>query len=72
MKKYFKTLYIILLLSITDSNYAQINKTKTINDFVVTLHEETLNKVLAALGDISGANDYEVMLIKGKYQISSL
>ncbi len=67
MKKYFKTLYIILLLSITDSNYAQINKTKTINDFVVTLHEETLNKVLAALGDISGANDYEVMLIKGKY-----
>lgn len=40
---------------------------KEINDFVFSLHEETVNKVLAAVGDINGTNDYEVMLIKGKY-----
>jgi hypothetical protein len=38
-----------------------------VNDFTVSLHEETINKVLAAIGDISGTNDYEVMLIRGKY-----
>lgn len=43
------------------------NKKPEINDFAVSLHEETVNKVLAAVGDIKGTNDYEVMLIKGKY-----
>src|ERR1700741_4160071 len=38
-----------------------------VNDFTATLHEETLNKVFAAIGEIKGSNDYEVMLIKGKY-----
>ncbi len=38
------------------------------NDVKVTLHEETLNKIFASLGEISGVNDYEVMLIKGKYK----
>lgn len=37
------------------------------NDFVVSLHEEAINKVFVAIGEISGTNDYEVMLIKGKY-----
>lgn len=40
---------------------------KEINDFAVSLHEETINKVLVAVGDIQGTNDYEVMLIHGKY-----
>jgi hypothetical protein len=37
------------------------------NDFSVSLHEEAINKVFAAVGDISGTSDYEVMLIKGEY-----
>jgi len=37
------------------------------NDFAVTLHEEAINKVFTALGEIKGSSDYEVMLIKGKY-----
>jgi hypothetical protein len=41
--------------------------TPVYNDFGVSLHEETINKVFAAIGDIKGSNDYEVMLIKGKY-----
>jgi hypothetical protein len=37
------------------------------NDFAVSLHEEAINKVFGAIGEISGTNDYEVLLIKGKY-----
>lgn len=37
------------------------------NDFAVSLHEEAINKVFAAVGEIKGSSDYEVMLIKGKY-----
>lgn len=37
------------------------------NDFAVVLHEETINKVFTAIGEISGKNDYEVLLIKGTY-----
>ena len=37
------------------------------NDFSVSLHEEAVNKVLVALGDIRGTSAYEVMLINGTY-----
>jgi hypothetical protein len=48
---------------------AQTKATKStvINDFAVSLHEESINKIITAIGDISGTNDYEVMFIKGKY-----
>lgn len=42
-------------------------KTVPVNDLSVSIHEETINKVLAALGDISGTSDYEVLLVKGTY-----
>ena len=42
-------------------------KAPEINDFEVVLHEEAINKIITAIGDISGTNDYEVMFIKGKY-----
>lgn len=38
-----------------------------LNDFVCSLHEESINKVLVAIGDIKGSSDYEVMFITGKY-----
>lgn len=47
-------------------SFSQMQK-KDINDFSVSLHEEAVNKVLAAVGDIHGSNDYSVMLIHGKY-----
>ncbi len=43
------------------------SKKKEINDFSVSLHEETINKVLNAVGEIKGTNDYEVLMISGKY-----
>lgn len=42
-------------------------KEKEINDVSFSLHEETVNKVFTAVGDIHGTSDYEVMLISGKY-----
>jgi hypothetical protein len=58
-------IFSILLPSIF---FAQVKKKNAeINDFVVSLHEETINKVLLALGDIHGTNDYEVMFVSGKY-----
>lgn len=42
-------------------------KANDINDFSVSLHEETINKVLLAIGEIRGVNSYEVMLISGTY-----
>jgi hypothetical protein len=62
-------LYIALFFSGSVTCFSQSKKkqAKEINDFVFSLHEETINKVLLALGDISGTSDYEVMLITGKY-----
>jgi hypothetical protein len=47
--------------------FSQKKKQQVLNDFSVSLHEEAINKVLLALGDIRGTNSYEVMLINGTY-----
>ena len=66
MKNTLQTLRTLRLCMIffvcAESSYAQ-----KYNDFSVSLHEEAINKVFVAVGDISGTSDYEVMLIKGKY-----
>lgn len=59
--KYFNILLLFLAV------YLPL-KAQQPNDVKVVLHEETLNKIFVALGDISGINDYEVLLIKGKYK----
>ncbi|MBK9285942.1 MAG: hypothetical protein IPM51_16725 [Sphingobacteriaceae bacterium] len=46
---------------------AKKEKKQDLNDFVCVLHEESINKVLTAIGDIKGSSDYEIMLIKGQY-----
>jgi hypothetical protein len=38
-----------------------------LNDFSFTLHEDMVNKTLLAIGTVSSTNDYEVMLVSGKY-----
>lgn len=57
-----RTLLIIALLCSLQKGFSQ-----SYNDFSVVLHEEAINKVFAAIGEIRGTNDYEVMLIKGQY-----
>lgn len=55
----------LLLLFLTVISFGV--KGQVYNDFAVVLHEETINKVFTAIGEISGKNDYEVLLIKGTY-----
>ncbi len=40
------------------------------NDLTMQLHEETLNKMLKAVGEIKGSSPYEVMFVKGTYHWS--
>lgn len=37
------------------------------NDFAFTLHENSINKVFSVVGEISGKNEFEVLLIKRHY-----
>ncbi|MEI8135876.1 MAG: hypothetical protein WCH21_00955 [Bacteroidota bacterium] len=62
----FKLFVFHFLVLIYFHSYGQKPK-PVINDFSVVLHEEAVNKVIAAIGDIKGTNDYEVLLISGKY-----
>lgn len=57
-------LFLIYTIIIPNFFYSQ----KMYNDFSVLLHEETINKVFAAVGEISGKNEFEVLLIKGHYK----
>ena len=37
------------------------------NDMIVSLREETLNKMLTAIGDVKGSSDYSVAFVQGTY-----
>lgn len=63
----FKRLLIIYTLLAAAQLLNAQKKTEQINDFSVSLHEETINKVLLALGEIKGTNTYDVMMISGTY-----
>lgn len=65
MKK-IKVAGIVLIVHLICFGYSAFAQIKP-NDFSVVLNEEMVNKVFNALGEIKGSNDYEVMLIKGKY-----
>ncbi len=62
-----KTLFFIISFCLYVSFLNAQTNTPVYNDFGVSLHEEAINKVFVAVGEIKGTNDYEVMLIKGKY-----
>lgn len=53
---------VFLFLFLSFSSFSQ-----KYNDVAMSLHEEAINKVFTAIGEIKGSNDYEVMFIKGKY-----
>ena len=58
--------FLILVYIIISPNFFFAQK--IYNDFSVILHEETINKVFAAVGEISGKNEFEALLIKGHYK----
>lgn len=58
-----RSIFTCILLIVSSFIFSQ----KVLNDFSFTLHEETVNKVLGAIGEVSGTSDYEVMFITGKY-----
>ena len=60
-------LFFLFFLAIINLKFSSQTKKNIINDFSVILHEEAINKIIAAVGDIKGTNDYEVLLVKGKY-----
>jgi len=55
-----KYLFFITLLLFSKMSYSQ-------NDIVVTLHEETLNKLFAAIGEFNGSGEYEMLFTKHTY-----
>lgn len=57
-----KVLFCLVLFLAFTTGYSQ-----KFNDVSMSLHEEAINKVFTAIGEIKGSSDYEVMLIKGKY-----
>lgn len=59
---HFKKLFILLFIFQNSALFSQMN-----SDFTFVLHENTINKVFKVIGDITGKNEYEVMLIKGHY-----
>ena len=73
-KKYFIISVLPFLLSINfvfSQGSKNPNSTKSqtanINDLQVSLHEEIINNVFSEIGEITGTNEYKVLLITGKY-----
>lgn len=67
-----RKIYLFISVFFAISFYPQkavnkIPKPIVYNDFCVILHEETLNKVFDVIGEISGTNEYQLLLVKGKY-----
>ncbi len=67
MRVFNKHIILFVILGFAWQPLLSQKKAGQINDFSVSLHEEAVNKVLVAIGDISGTNSYEVMLINGTY-----
>jgi len=56
-----KYIFIFLILISTMIN------SQNFNDFSFILNEKAINKVFTAVGEISGRNEFEVLMIKGHY-----
>ena len=69
MKRYYFLLLLIIYTFVSNAQKKVTSKSATpiLNDLSVVLHEETLNKIFDAMGDITGTNEYSILLINGKY-----
>lgn len=54
----------LIFLFLTFSSFL---KAQTFNDFSFVLNEKAINKIFAVIGEISGKNEFEVLLMKGDY-----
>jgi hypothetical protein len=54
----------LIFLFLTFSSFL---KAQTFNDFSFVLNEKAINKIFSVIGEISGKNDFEVLLMKGEY-----
>lgn len=59
--QFTKVIFLFLFFLTTNIN------SQNYNDFTFTLHENSINKVFSVVGEISGKNEFEVLLIKGHY-----
>ena len=59
--KFYK--YIIFFLILISSK----SKSQNYNDFSFILNEKSINKIFTAIGEISGKNEFNVLLVKGHY-----
>ncbi len=48
--------------------FSTMLNSQNFNDFSFVLNEKAINKVFTAVGEISGRNEFEVLLIKGHYK----
>lgn len=60
-------LLLLALLALPVTRSAAQNVTLASNDLKVLLHEESINKMFKAIGDINGKSEYEIMFFKGSY-----
>ena len=59
--KFYK--YIIFFLILISGK----SKSQNYNDFSFILNEKSINKIFTAIGEISGKNEFSVLLVKGHY-----
>jgi len=57
----FKKLILVFLM------FSGYLKAQNYNDFSFVLNERAVNKIFAVIGEISGKNAYEVLMVKGEY-----
>lgn len=62
----FKQLHRVIFVFFT--LLSNILDSQNLNDFVFSLHENSINKVFNAIGEISGKNEFEVLYLKGHYE----
>ncbi len=57
----FKKLILVFLV------FSGYLKAQNYTDFSFILNEKAVNKIFAVIGEISGKNEYEVLMVKGEY-----
>ena len=55
--------YIIFFLILNSNHF----KAQNYNDFSFILNEKAINKIFTAIGELSGKNEFSVLLVKGHY-----
>lgn len=60
----YRLFFLAFLFFLCTAGFAQKSEK---NDMIVSLREETLNKMLKAVGEVKGSSEYSVAFLKGTY-----